>query len=149
MGVRYTARFLPQQWEEDEAMEVKPLGPTEWDVTEELYSWPDKKIQAVLDCENPYERDYLTYLDTAPEWVKDWDGPFEVYVTASEDDPECFGIAHALAQGLLDGLNSSYETLLEIKDEQIEAERARADRLQRKLDRIYSTFGLLEDQGNP
>ncbi len=59
--------FVPQIWVHDYAMEVDPQGPTHWHIR------PDE-----IDLSQD-ENDYLRYSDTAPKWVQEWAGPFEIY----------------------------------------------------------------------
>lgn len=64
------AIFHPQAWVNDYAIDVDPEGKTEWNV--EIV--PD-------DLEdNSYESDELRFHDNAPQWVKDWSGPFWVEI---------------------------------------------------------------------
>ncbi len=65
------AVFHPQVWVNDTAMEVDPLGEiNEWDVGDV----PDDM------GDDTYESDALRYHDNAPEWVKDWPGPFYIEI---------------------------------------------------------------------
>lgn len=70
--------FIPQAWQNDYAIEVDPEGETQWEVTllemVELtdYTDPDKLK------EDDYARDELRHTKEAPQWVRDWAGPFEV-----------------------------------------------------------------------
>jgi hypothetical protein len=63
-----TVTFVAQQWVGDYAVEVEPLGPTTWEVPAELVR--NMPI-------NSYESDALREHPNAPEWVLEWDGPFE------------------------------------------------------------------------
>ena len=71
---RLIASFRPEVWVRDTAMEVAPLGESEWDVR------PDELDTAAQDL------DYLRNADAAPAWVKDWTGPFEVYLRIEYPD---------------------------------------------------------------
>lgn len=76
------ATFHPQAWVNDHAIDVDPEGETSWVVTPEFYNelrvslrWPDE-----IDETNTYESDYLRHDPAAPQWVRDWHGPFYVEV---------------------------------------------------------------------
>ncbi|BCM87789.1 hypothetical protein [Methylobacterium indicum] len=71
-----TAYFVPQAWVNDYAVEVDPEGETEFDVAPELRAMGRKNAMN-LDREHQL-RDDLRYAAAAPQWVKDWSGPFEV-----------------------------------------------------------------------
>lgn len=82
---RMTARFVAQAWVGDNAIDVDPQGETEWDCSEGFDSLSDDYRRALcdeiavhgeaLDCD-----DELKTAETAPEWVRDWSGPFSLYV---------------------------------------------------------------------
>lgn len=69
--------FRPQAWGwgGDALYEVEPLGETEWMVTVDT-----------LPQEQSYESDNLRYADNAPQWCRDWAGPFEVDYTVIENE---------------------------------------------------------------
>lgn len=63
-------RFHPQAWVNDYAIEVDPQGETDFEVGDV----PD-------DVEDDtHASDALRTHDNAPEWVRDWTGPFWVEV---------------------------------------------------------------------
>ena len=66
-----TARFTPQVWVGDYAIEVPAEGPIEWEVGDVPEDMKD----------NSHESDELRFHGNAPEWVKDWDGPFYITIT--------------------------------------------------------------------
>lgn len=69
-------RFLPQVWINDYAVPCDPEGTTEFEVAESSISF---------DFENDhYERDELRFDDNAPDWVKEWSGPFEIERVVSQ-----------------------------------------------------------------
>jgi hypothetical protein len=96
--VRYVAEFTAEAWVRDEAIEVDPEGPTEWDCT--TYATTGKA------CNSAGERTLLAYLadvaewrhesltdggvtdnddlfihdPNAPEWIRTWHGPFTIRV---------------------------------------------------------------------
>ena len=68
----YTLRctFRPQSWgrgNKDALYEVEGNGPLEWTTTVE-------KLPEV----HSYESDDLIHAESAPQWCRDWPGPFEV-----------------------------------------------------------------------
>lgn len=78
---RITARFQAQAWLNDYAIDVDPEGPTTWDVTEEIVAMGRDKALALKD--NQYETDDLRFSRNAPEWVREWTGPFYICVEES------------------------------------------------------------------
>lgn len=89
---RFTARFSPQAWVRDYAIEVDPEGDTEWDVTAEFATLPSDYRAMLLeeidrtDDEALDRDDALKGDPNAPEWVREWRGPFDIYVRR-EDRP--------------------------------------------------------------
>ena len=69
-----TAEFVPQAWINDYAVECDAEGPRTWDIG----NLTEDEIRK-LD-EDSYTRDELRFHPNAPAWVRDWTGPFEVYV---------------------------------------------------------------------
>jgi len=90
---RHKAYFQPQAWVRDEVVDVDPQGPTEWDVTDAVAAdgdyWrellerthPDTGT-GVLDSEDRLQSD-----PSAPQWVRDWKGPFSIRVEEDWDRP--------------------------------------------------------------
>lgn len=84
--MRLTAHFEPQAWIRDNAVAVDPKGPQDWDCTEEFKKASedlhDRLIGDILE-----ERSYIDVDDffkedpAAPEWVREWDGPFTISIT--------------------------------------------------------------------
>lgn len=79
---RYTAEFTPQAWINDYAVTVDPQGPTTWDVTDYMLSATPEVFAETMkpDC---FASDLLRENSNAPEWVRDWTGPF--FITVSEE----------------------------------------------------------------
>lgn len=75
------AKFHPQVWINDHAVDADPEGETSFDVTEAIEAMGREK--ALLLDDNEYESDELRELPGAPAWVRDWSGPFWVEVKAS------------------------------------------------------------------
>lgn len=64
-----TARFRPEVWINDYATTVDAQGDTEWMIAaHELFP-------------NSADNDYLKGSHLAPEWVREWSGPFEIYIS--------------------------------------------------------------------
>jgi len=70
--------FRPQAWQNDYAIEVDPEGPTTWQV-------PDKEVKNIKP--HSLESDALREHKNAPQWVKDWGGPFECDFELDEPNP--------------------------------------------------------------
>ena len=68
----WTARFIPQMWVNDYAVDVDPLSETDWEITEQSAAEALDRERRGLD------RDYLRDDPAAPEWVREWPGPFVV-----------------------------------------------------------------------
>lgn len=62
-------RFKPEAWINDYATPVDPETPDTWFV---------EKDQVPAEGASPYDWDELRDHANAPQWVKDWSGPFEV-----------------------------------------------------------------------
>lgn len=65
-----TLRFHPQAWINDYAVDVDPEGPTDWEANDVPYG-----IKS-----DTSESDSLIHHDNAPQWVRDWCGPFWVEI---------------------------------------------------------------------
>jgi hypothetical protein len=76
---RIVARFHPQVWQDGYAIPADPLGETAWDVTEYVVAHLGREMALAMQ-DDQYESDDLARLDMAPEWVRDWSGPFWVGV---------------------------------------------------------------------
>ena len=82
---RIIARFNPQAWVNDYAIEVDPEGEQEWDATVafgELH--PDYRTQLVAEIDGTGEaldrHDALKLDPAAPAWVRDYRGPFDIRI---------------------------------------------------------------------
>ena len=81
---RYVVEFLPQRWVGDMAMEVEPEGPAEWCITRrEVVELTGFEPSVLLDRDVAHatDRDNLRESRNAPRWVREWSGPFEVYLS--------------------------------------------------------------------
>jgi hypothetical protein len=86
MEKRIIARFQPQKWINDYAVNVSPNGPDTWDVTDEVLAMPREKAFALAD--DQYDTDNLRFSANAPKWIQEWSGPF--YVSVSESIADYF-----------------------------------------------------------
>jgi hypothetical protein len=71
----------------DCAIEVDAEGPTMWDCTEYLDSLTSEARAPVMiegTSHGGYASDRLREADTAPSWVKEWGGPFEIRLEEME-----------------------------------------------------------------
>lgn len=75
--MKAVATFTPQAWVRDYAIEVDPAGPTEW-VTD-FEGLTREQSEAILETGHDTS-DLLKEDPAAPEWVRDWPGPFEIHV---------------------------------------------------------------------
>jgi hypothetical protein len=72
-------RFHPQAWQNDNAIDADAEGDTDWSI-------PLSDIEnGVLCDDDSYETDDLRNHSAAPQWVKDWSGPFWVEIVNRED----------------------------------------------------------------
>ena len=81
---KITATFMPQAWQNKYAVEVDPLGEVTWDVTADIIEMGETEARKLeLDA---YAMDDLRYLPSAPKWMADWSGPFEIYLSMMIDE---------------------------------------------------------------
>ncbi|MFJ2456353.1 hypothetical protein ACIOWK_32415 [Pseudomonas protegens] len=74
-GPRVYATFHPQAWQNDNAVGVDP-GPTQLNVTPEVLAMDRGYVLAIRD--NSLESDSFIHARLAPDWVRDWQGPFYI-----------------------------------------------------------------------
>jgi hypothetical protein len=83
---RFTAHFTPEAWIKDNATEVDAEGPQEWDCTEFAYANYGYTLRVIegagfgiagIDNDDVFKSD-----PAAPQWVRDWKGPFTITVRA-------------------------------------------------------------------
>lgn len=84
--MRYSARFFPQAWQNDYAIDVDAEGPVEWDVTDYLNSLPEEQREKAMEGDS-YESDELRYDPNAPDWILHWQGPFAIHVVVEKVSP--------------------------------------------------------------
>jgi hypothetical protein len=88
--LRYLAWFTPEAWVRDQATEVDPPGPQEWDCTsyalahlDYLTAAASRQRESLADDEGVLDYDDVFKSDAdAPEWVRAWAGPFTIRVRA-------------------------------------------------------------------
>lgn len=78
-------RFRPQAWVNDYAISVDREDPDTWKVPQQLLLERFPSEQDWHDRDN--DRDDMRFEGTAPKWVRDWPGPFEVELAEDEPDP--------------------------------------------------------------
>lgn len=93
---RFQARFNPQAWVNDYAIDVDPQGPTTWDATDAVASMPAEyrdQLVSEIEADDPFgwgealdSWDWLHDDPNAPQWVRDWNGPFSIWVSVPEPD---------------------------------------------------------------
>ena len=73
---RVIAIFHPQAWLNDYAIDVDAEGDTAFDVTAEIEAMVRETALALKD--DQYPSDDLRQAKAAPDWVKNWGGPYWV-----------------------------------------------------------------------
>jgi len=73
-----TATFGPQVWVKDDALDTDPEGETDIDVTVEVLLMGSKAAREVEDYRDSSDEFQSAVL--APDWIRDWKGPFYVEV---------------------------------------------------------------------
>jgi len=80
-GRRIKATFVPQAWMNDQAIEVDAEGETVFDVTHLVLAMGREMALAIRD--NRESSDIMASAETAPEWVRKWQGPYRIEVQDS------------------------------------------------------------------
>jgi hypothetical protein len=91
--MRYRARFTPEAWIGDYAVEVEAQGPAEWDCTRLATEPRSQDYLRKLMERRPGERltdpdgvldndDWFAADPDAPEWIRNWSGPSTVRIWA-------------------------------------------------------------------
>lgn len=79
----YTATFRAEAWQNDATVQVDPQGPTTWDCTRFLNEPAHATLRASADLSAipVIDRgDLLQHDPAAPDWVRQWAGPFTITV---------------------------------------------------------------------
>jgi hypothetical protein len=69
-----TARFQPQAWVNDYAIDVDLEGPEEWEISAEYAA------DLPTSDDHHDDLDWLKGDPAAPAWVRNHSGPFEIWV---------------------------------------------------------------------
>jgi hypothetical protein len=85
---RVIARFHPQAWINDVAVPVDPEGPTEFDVTDHILTIGRRRALRLVD--DAWDTDEMRALPCAPQWIREWSGPF--YITVKDSITEFFDL---------------------------------------------------------
>jgi len=93
-GKRVRAKFHPQAWINDYAVDVDPEGPLTWDVTDAILAMGKTRALELQDSD--YATDVFRDASGAPEWVREWSGPF--YVEVEGSIREFFGMAEGASE---------------------------------------------------
>jgi hypothetical protein len=86
MSATVTVRFLPRAWIENHAVEADPEGST-------TFAVPATDAKDAEDNWLPNHdaaSDGLRQHDNAPEWIRNWNGPFDIEIehdTLQEERP--------------------------------------------------------------
>lgn len=72
--------FHPQAWQRDYAVEVDPEGDTSWFV--QLADTLNEDGEELAN--DDFDSDDLRNHENAPQWVKDWSGPFYITIDRGE-----------------------------------------------------------------
>lgn len=81
-------KFWPEAWQRDYAIPVDPEGPTEWEATPDFVrKLVDRYGPAALE-ESTDASDRLREDPAAPEWVREWHGPFYCEVIEQDEDED-------------------------------------------------------------
>lgn len=83
-AMEVTARFHPQAWVNDYAIDADPDGPVEFDVTPEVMAMGEDMARAVSN--DTGDSDNLRDAMNAPAWIKEWSGPFWIEVEDSIEE---------------------------------------------------------------
>lgn len=96
--MRYRAEFSPQAWVNDYAIPVDPQGETEWDATEFVEQLLREGVYRGGEVRPEYAAEWLQETlvhgdhddilrtdSNAPEWVREWSGPFDTYLSEAPE----------------------------------------------------------------
>jgi hypothetical protein len=81
---RIIAKFHPQAWVNNYAVDVDAEGECQFDVTDHVVGLGESAARALRDYDD--SSDDLAALPQAPDWVRNWPGPFYVTVEQSARD---------------------------------------------------------------
>jgi hypothetical protein len=135
------ATFKPQVWIGDYANDADPEGPTEWAATPDVLRCSLEQIHKLIDCD--YSTDDFSKAPSAPDWIKNWSGPFEVEIASSV--LEFFGVEslHAITAEMLTAARSAYLDLGSVADRQDVAPKNDLDQALDLLEEIAQDYETL------
>jgi hypothetical protein len=86
---RVVARFVAQVWVNDQSLDVDPQGETEWEASVAFAGLAPGYRAGLLAGMEAHgealdEADQLHGDAAAPAWVREWGGPFSIYVRLGE-----------------------------------------------------------------
>lgn len=81
-SIRLKATFDAQAWVNDYALSVGPLGDATWDCTSHFRRhFGEKELQEIQEVGAFIDEDDVLLDDpAAPEWIREWNGPFTITV---------------------------------------------------------------------
>lgn len=84
---KYIATFRPQAWVNGYSEAVDPEGVDTWDCTDYAKARfsPERIEEMLVETFGTWDHDDLIQDPKAPDWVRNWDGPFEVRFTKQEE----------------------------------------------------------------
>jgi hypothetical protein len=88
MEKKVMARFQPQAWIHNNAVNVDAAGEVEFDVTPEILEMGRERSLTIED--DSWVSDGFQSAKNAPQWIKNWYGPF--YVEVEDSIREYYGI---------------------------------------------------------
>lgn len=87
--IKILAHFTPEAWVNDYAIEVDAQGDREWDATSAALALKADDLDALLAGIGRWDEvtDFEDLKDepNAPEWVRNWHGPFTLRLRFQED----------------------------------------------------------------
>jgi len=85
---RFIATFVPQKWQGDTAIEPEGFERVVFDVTQTVLALEAETPGAIADIDEGGNdaSDGIRHSWQAPRWVREWDGPFEVYIDEIDAD---------------------------------------------------------------
>lgn len=83
---RITAEFSPEAWFNDHAIEVDPEGDTSIDITYEMLLIGREEACELDSADSDHLRDSVR----APDWIRDWTGPFTITVDDEISESDLF-----------------------------------------------------------
>ncbi|MDE1675464.1 hypothetical protein [Nocardia gipuzkoensis] len=76
-AVAVTARFQPQAWINNHAVDTDNDSPNQWTVSPALIP---QTLRVILTGSASADLDFLTEDPAAPDWIRHWRGPFNITI---------------------------------------------------------------------